>query len=75
MANPYLIVHGANTTAICVHCDKEFRLPVSTEQVRRWQQGELIQNAMPDLPLSDRELFVSGTCGGCWRKIFGTPAR
>jgi hypothetical protein len=35
MANPYPIVHGANTTAICVHCDKEFRLPVSAEQVRR----------------------------------------
>lgn len=43
MPEPYVILQGANTIVFCVECDKEYSLPVSTEQVLRWQQGELIQ--------------------------------
>jgi hypothetical protein len=74
MPNPYVILQGANTIVFCVECDKEYSLPVSAEQVLRWQQGELIQNAMPELPRADRELFLSGICGDCWKKTFGPPA-
>ena len=73
MPNPYVIPHGENTTVFCKECDMEYLLPVTTDQLLRWQQGELIQNAMPDLPRADRELFISGICGDCWRKMFGQP--
>jgi hypothetical protein len=73
MPNPYVILQGAYTIVFCVECDKEYSLPVSTEQVLQWQRGELIQNAMPELPRVDRELFLSGICSDCWRKIFGPP--
>jgi len=74
MPNPYVILQGASTVVFCVKCDKEYSLPVSTEQVLRWQRGELIQNAMPELPRPDRELFLSGICGDCWKKLFAPPA-
>ncbi len=73
MPNPYFIAHGANTTIFCMRCDREYLLPVDEEQLRRWESGELIQNAMPNLPAPDRELFISGTCGVCWRELFGMP--
>jgi hypothetical protein len=50
MPNPYVIAHGANTTVFCMRCDREYLLPVNEEQLRRWESGELIQNAMPNLP-------------------------
>lgn len=59
MLNPCVILRGANAIVFCVECDKEYSLPVSAEQVLRWHQGELIQNAMPELPKADRELFPS----------------
>jgi hypothetical protein len=73
VSNHRFILHGENTAVSCAQCDKEYLLAVSTEQVLRWQKGELIQNAMPELPRADRELFLSGICGDCWRKIFGPP--
>jgi hypothetical protein len=73
MPNPYVILRGENTTVFCVQCDTEYLLPVSTEQVLRWQKGELIQNAMPELPRADRELILSGICRECWLKTFGPP--
>jgi hypothetical protein len=56
-----------------MHCDRRYELRVSEQQLQRWRAGELIQNAMPDLPPRDRELLISGTCDRCWRKIFGRP--
>jgi hypothetical protein len=46
---------------------------VNTEQVLRRQQGVSIQNAMPELPPADRELFISGIYGDCECKGFGRP--
>jgi hypothetical protein len=73
MPNPYIIAHVANITVFCMRCDREYLLPVNEEQLRRWESGELIQNAMPNLPAPDHELFISGTCGVCWRELFGPP--
>jgi hypothetical protein len=72
MPNSNIILHGASPTVFCEKCDKEYLLPVSIGQVLRWRRGELIQNGMPELPPADRELFLSGICGECWRKMFGT---
>jgi len=35
-------------------------IPVTEEQVMRWERGELIQNAMPELSLDDREFLMTG---------------
>jgi hypothetical protein len=45
-------------------------LPISEEQYRRWQQGELIQNAMPNLDLDQREFVISGLAPGEFEKVF-----
>ena len=73
MANPYAYNIGDTTRATCLKCGRWFKLPVTKEQFERWRSGELIQNAMPDLPKEDRELLVSGTCGKCWKEMFGEP--
>lgn len=75
MANPYVIPNGDSTIVFCLQCDSRFELPVTEEQVMRWQRGELIQNVMPELPRPERELFISGTCGACWNLLFGEPPR
>ena len=31
-----------------------------------WQNGELIQNAMPTLSADDRERLITGICPACW---------
>lgn len=54
-----------------VRCECEFRnvmtgetftkiLNVSPAQIDAWVQGELIQNAMPQLSADDRDLFLTG---------------
>lgn len=35
-------------------------LPVTPEQIQRWQSGELIQNVFPHLSPSDREFLMTG---------------
>ena len=35
-------------------------LPVTNEQINRWQNGELIQNVFPHLTPSEREFLISG---------------
>jgi transcriptional regulator GlxA family with amidase domain len=38
--------------------------------VTRWQEGENIQNAFPDMSAADREILISGTHAACWDKLF-----
>ena len=41
-------------------------LPVTNEQINRWQNGELIQNVFPHLTPSEREFFISGVTPEEW---------
>ena len=41
-------------------------LPVTNEQINRWQNGELIQNVFPHLTPSERELLISGVTPEEW---------
>jgi len=38
-----------------------------------WKSGKIthIQDALPDIPADQRELFISGTCAVCWNEMFG----
>jgi hypothetical protein len=44
---------------------------VTEEQILAWQQGELIQNAMPQLSADDREFVKTGITGEEWDQLFG----
>ena len=61
------------TAVVAVHCRrclKETDLQVDLEKFVAWQQGELIQNALPELDADQRELLISGTCPTCWDEMF-----
>lgn len=55
----------------CPICDDEHEVEVGMEQYEAWQNGELIQNAMPQLTSVEREQLISGFCPCCQKKIFG----
>lgn len=55
----------------CPICEKATSITTEEEDYDRWQDGELIQNAMPYLSASEREVFISGLCFDCQKRIFG----
>ena len=57
----------------CRSCGESVRVGAKHSDIERWQNGELIQDAMAYLSKAERELFISGTCGRCWIDLFGEP--
>lgn len=57
------------TTCPMCHCDTYIQ--VDAEEYARWQAGELIQVAMPNLDADEREMLISGICPDCWDDTFG----
>ena len=45
-------------------------LPVTQEQLDAWQDGELIQRAMPHLTADEREFLMTGITADEWEKMF-----
>lgn len=58
----------------CRQCRAVFNLPVTVEQIARWRNGALAQNAFPNLSADDRELIISQTCGKCFDAMFAEKA-
>lgn len=48
-------------------------IPVTQEQIDKWQAGELIQRAMPNLSADDREFIMTGITPESWADTFGDP--
>jgi len=46
-------------------------LPITKEQLAAWVDGELIQNAMPQLNADQREFVMTGITPDEWAKAFG----
>jgi hypothetical protein len=42
---------------------------VTADQLARWQSGELIQNVMPEVSLSDREFIITGVTDDEWEQM------
>ena len=55
----------------CPFCGAEHGVEVNLAGFEVWQNGELIQNAMPDLTFTEREQLISGLCPKCQAKVFG----
>ncbi len=45
-------------------------IDVTLEQVASWEQGELVQNAMPDLSADEREFIMTGITPTEWDEMF-----
>lgn len=52
-----------------LHCRD---IQVTMDQINRWQNGELIQNVMPDIGADDREFLMTGVTPEEWAEVFGT---
>lgn len=49
---------------------REKEIDVTQEQLDEWEAGMLIQNAMPNLSIADREFLISGNTQEEWDKLF-----
>lgn len=63
-----MIINVANR---CPMCGKTHSVEVNLTAYEKWQNGELIQNAMPKLSPTEREQLISGFCPDCQTVIFG----
>lgn len=54
----------------CPFCGEEHSVEVKLHEYERWESGELIQNAMPNLSATEREQLISGLCPQCQAKMF-----
>lgn len=45
-------------------------IDVTLEQVASWEQGELVQNAMPNLSADEREFIMTGITPTEWNEMF-----
>ena len=50
---------------------RTLEIDVTQEQMRAWQSGTLIQNAMPNLSASEREFILTGITDDEWDDMFG----
>jgi len=53
-------------------CDEYELWVLDRAAVERWQAGENIQSAFPDMSVNDREILITGTHPACWDKLFPT---
>tara|TARA_Y100001963_G_scaffold71453_1_gene99369 strand:- start:8175 stop:8387 length:213 start_codon:yes stop_codon:yes gene_type:complete len=56
----------------------EMEIDVTEDQIFQWQNGMLIQEAMPNIPKGEREFIKTGITPESWKELFGpfdeTPA-
>lgn len=54
----------------CRVCGKAYPVQYTVMGWKRWQEGELIQTALPELDRDTAELLISGVCGPCFEYMF-----
>ena len=57
-------------TSILSNKTNTLDIQVSQDQMTAWQNGELIQNAMPGLSSDDREFLMTGITPDEWENNF-----
>lgn len=64
----------AEVVVVCPFCHKATTIQVVEEDYLAWRfDGVLIQNAMPYLPVNEREALISGLCDDCQVEMFSLP--
>lgn len=56
--------------ARCDRCYQSHQLRVNEQDYFDWKNGKHIQEAMPYIPASEREVLISGICGECFEDLF-----
>ena len=59
-----------NLNVQCRVCENWESMEVESADYKNWQEGRLIQDALPYLTTDQRELLISATCGTCWDDMF-----
>jgi len=57
--------------ATCNKCKDQVEMAVNVDDYTSWENGALIQDAMPYLSAGEREVLISGVCGPCFDNLFG----
>ena len=69
-----MMVYGDKNIVViekkCPFCGQVTTITIPTEKYIKWQEGESIQKAMPNLSAVSRESLISGLCWDCQDKIF-----
>ena len=64
----------SNTIAVktktCSVCDEYELWVLDRVAVEKWQAGEYLERAFPNMSIEDREILISGTHAACWDKLF-----
>lgn len=55
----------------CVITGEEHSVEVPTDGLKNWQDGMLMQHAMPNVDPDIREFLISGISPKGWKQIFG----
>ena len=55
----------------CPFCNAMSIVEVEEKAYAKWQNGELIQRAMPNKSSAERETLITGLCLKCQNKFFG----
>ena len=56
---------------VCPFCGAMNIVEVEEKAYTKWQNGELIQRAMPNKSSAERETLITGLCLKCQAKFFG----
>jgi hypothetical protein len=51
--------------------DNEMDLNITSEQMNEWQNGALIQHALPHLTSDEREFLMTGLLPGEFERMYG----
>ena len=55
----------------CPFCGTINEISVDADGYFNWKyNGELVQNALPELSADEREMLISGICPKCWDNMF-----
>ena len=54
----------------CRKCGRLVDVFVNMDDFYAWQDGKLIQDALPYLTPDEREIIMSNICGPCFDKMF-----
>ena len=55
----------------CQICGRSHSVTVNADAYMDWLNGDLIQRAMPELSVTEREQLISQMCPACQDRIFG----
>lgn len=50
--------------------ERTMDLPITEEQLKNWEDGMLIQMAMPNLTAAEREFLITGVVQEEWDELF-----